>query len=88
MATENGHKIKLLKLMELFCQEKDEQHPMLASVVYEKMEERGVFVDRRTLTRDIKVLNDYRYEVMSAMVGHEKHITSKIAALRCRNSRC
>ena len=72
MASENGHKIKLLKLMELFRQETDEDHPMLASVVCEKLAARGVPCDRRTLSRDIKVLNDNGYEVMSTMVGHEK----------------
>ena len=30
MGAENGHKIKLLKLIELFRQETDEEHPMLA----------------------------------------------------------
>lgn len=72
MGSENGHKIKLLKLMELFRQETDEQHPMLATVVCEKLAERGVPCDRRTLSRDIKVLNDNGYEVMSTMIGHEK----------------
>lgn len=72
MGSENSHKIKLLKLMELFRQETDEQHPMLASVVCEKLAERGVPCDRRTLSRDIKVLNDNGYEVMSTMIGHEK----------------
>lgn len=33
MRLENGHKIKLLKLMELFRQETDENHPMLATAV-------------------------------------------------------
>ncbi len=72
MASENGHKIKLLKLMEIFRQQTDEQHPMLASVVCETLAARGVTVDRRTLSRDIKVLNDNGYEVMTVMVGHEK----------------
>ena len=58
--------------MELFRQETDEDHPMLASVVCEKLAARGVPCDRRTLSRDIKVLNDNGYEVMSTMVGHEK----------------
>lgn len=72
MGAENGHKIKLLKLIELFRQETDEEHPMLASVVCEKLAQRGVPCDRRTLSRDIIVLNDNGYEVMSTMIGHEK----------------
>ena len=58
MGTENGYKIKLLKLIELFRQETDEEHPRLASVVCEKLAQRGVHCDRRTLSRDIIVLND------------------------------
>lgn len=72
MASENGHKIKLLKLMELFRQETDEEHPLVATVICEKLAARGVPCDRRTLSRDIKVLNDNGYEVMSVMIGHEK----------------
>ena len=72
MRSENGHKIKLLKLMELFRQETDEHNPMLATAICEKLAARGVPCDRRTLSRDIKVLNENGYEVMSTMIGHEK----------------
>ena len=72
MRLENGHKIKLLKLMELFRQETDENHPMLATAVCERLASRGVPCDRRTLSRDIKVLKENGYEVMSTMIGHEK----------------
>ncbi len=37
MAKENSQKIKLLKLMELLRQETDEQHPMAATVVCQKL---------------------------------------------------
>ena len=72
MRSENGHKIKLLKLMELFRQETDENNPMLATAICERLAARGVPCDRRTLSRDIKVLNENGYEVMSTMIGHEK----------------
>lgn len=72
MRSENGHKIKLLKLMELFRQETDEHNPMLATAICENLATRGVPCDRRTLSRDIKVLNENGYEVMSTMIGHEK----------------
>lgn len=72
MATENSQKIKLLKLIELLRQETDEQNPMLASTVCKRLADMRVSCDRRTLTKDIAVLNDYGYEIMSTMVGHEK----------------
>ena len=72
MAKENSQKIKLLKLMELLRQETDEQHPMAATVVCQKLNDMEVACDRRTLTRDIQALNDYGYEVMTTMLSHEK----------------
>lgn len=72
MAKENSQKIKLLKLMELLRQETDEQHPMAASIVCQKLNDMEVACDRRTLTRDIQALNDYGYEVMVTMISHEK----------------
>lgn len=72
MAEQNIKKIKLLKLMELLREETDEQNPMVAKDVCKRLEDKGVIVDRRVLTRDISVLNEFGYEIMSTMVGHEK----------------
>ena len=72
MAEQNIKKIKLLKLMELLREETDEQNPMVAKAVCKRLADKGVIVDRRVLTRDIDVLNDFGYEIMSTMVGHEK----------------
>lgn len=72
MAQDNCQKIKLLKLMEILRQETDENHPMRASTVCERLVQEGISCDRRTLTKDIAVLNEQGFEVMSVMVGHEK----------------
>ena len=72
MAQDNCQKIKLLKLMEILRQETDEDHPMRASAVCERLVREGISCDRRTLTRDITLLNEQGFEVMSVMVGHEK----------------
>ena len=32
----------------------------------------GISCERRTLTKDVAVLNDFGYEVMGRLVGHEK----------------
>ena len=72
MAKENSQKIKLLKLMELLRQETDEQHPMAATVVCQRLNDMEVACDPRTLTRHIQALNDYGYEVMTTMISHEK----------------
>ena len=72
MAKENSQKKKLLKLIELLRQETDEQHPMPESVVCKRLNEMQVTCDRRTLTKDIAVLNEYGYEIMPTMVSHKK----------------
>lgn len=72
MAEQNIKKIKLLKLMELLREETDEQNPMVAKDVCKRLEDKGVIVDRRVLTRDIDILNEFGYEIMSTMIGHEK----------------
>ena len=72
MAKENYQKIKLLKLYELLKQETDEKNSMATAEICKRLEELGIPCERRTLTKDIAVLNEYGYEIMSEMRGHEK----------------
>lgn len=72
MAQENWQKYKLLKLLELLRQESDEQHPLSTSAICGKLAEMGISCERRTLTKDIAVLNEIGYEVMWTWVGKEK----------------
>ncbi len=72
MAQENWQKYKLLKLLELLRQETDEQNPLTTSALCSKLAEMGISCERRTLTKDIAVLNELGYEVMWNWVGKEK----------------
>lgn len=72
MSQDNCQKIKLLKLIEILRQETDEQHPLRATEICNRLVNIGITCDRRTLTKDIAVLNGQGYEVMSVMLGHEK----------------
>ena len=72
MAQENWQKYKLLKLLELLRQETDEQNPLTTSALCRKLAEMGISCERRTLTKDIAVLNGLGYEVMWNWVGKEK----------------
>lgn len=72
MTQENWQKYKLLKLLELLRQESDEQHPLSTSAICGKLAEMGISCERRTLTKDIAVLNEIGYEVMWTWVGKEK----------------
>ena len=72
MSQDNYRKIKLLRLLELLRQDTDEQHPMTTSQLCARLEEMGILCDRRTLSRDIALLNDQGYEILDTPVGHEK----------------
>ena len=62
MAQENWQKYKLLKLLELLRQDTDEQNPLTTSALCSKLAEMGISCERRTLTKDIAVLNELGYE--------------------------
>lgn len=58
------HKIKLLKLYEILTRESDEAHPLSSTALMQKLKAQGISVGRKTLYDDIKLLNDYGYEVI------------------------
>ena len=43
-----------------------------AKLVFERLDEMGIICDRRTLSKDIALLNEQGYEIMDTTVGHEK----------------
>ena len=68
----NHQKIKMLKILEMLRCETDEQHPMSTSQICMRLKEMGISCERRTVTKDMTLLNDEGYEVMSTRLGHEK----------------
>lgn len=72
MAQDNCQKIKLLKLMEILRQETDEDHPLKTAEICERLIAMNISCDPRTLGRDVKLLNEQGYEIMSCPVKHEK----------------
>lgn len=69
---ENCQKIKLLKLMELLQQETDEFHPLSTNEICNRLSAMGISCERRTLAKDIVLLNEQGFEVMCCRVGKEK----------------
>jgi len=67
MAVDNCQKVKLLVIYELLRQDSNEDHPMRAADIISRLNEKGISCDRRTLSRDMKTLNDHGYEIMSAV---------------------
>lgn len=72
MPQDNCQKIKLLKLVELLRQETDELHPMTTNEICNRLAAMGISCERRTVTRDMALLNEQGYEIMSRQVGKAK----------------
>lgn len=72
MQRDNCQKIKLLKLVELLRQETDENHPLRTSIICKRLNLLKISCDRRTLGKDVALLNEQGFEVMSTFIGHEK----------------
>ena len=72
MEISTPQKVKLLKLMELLRENSDGEHPLKTNELCAMLGEAGISCDRRTLSKDIAVLNDCGYEILSTMQGHDK----------------
>ena len=72
MVQDNYRKIKLLKLIDMLRLETDEQHPLSTTQICAKLGAMGIICDRRTLPRDIAILNEHGYEIMSTMIKHDR----------------
>ena len=65
-------KIKLLTILDLLQRETDEDHPISRQDLCKRLIELNIPCDPRTLSRDIAVLDNAGYEIMTKQVGHEK----------------
>lgn len=73
MATaENARKIRLLKLWKLLEQKTDPDNALSTKEILTELNNMGLLCDRRTLSKDIAILNEYGFEVMTAPKGHSK----------------
>lgn len=72
MAAANHQKIKLLMMVELLRQKTSKENPLSTNELVDEMEKLGISLDRRTLSKDVALLNEYGYEVKSRQVGYQK----------------
>ena len=73
MAPENNQKIKLIKLYDLLRNETDSEHPVSRRELCRRLNRMGISSNVRTLSEDIKVLDENGYEIMSFMEGRERY---------------
>ncbi len=69
---ENMQKIKLLKLYELLRNETDESHPISRRDLCARLNELGISSNVRTLSKDIEVLQENGFEIMSYLKDKER----------------
>lgn len=67
----NNQKIKLLLLYRFLYEETDENHAVTTKEICSFLEDNNISCDRRTLTKDIQLLNEYGYEVFTIKYGRQ-----------------
>ncbi len=65
MSRSEVQKIKLLALYDFLYRETDENNPLSTVEIIERLKSDGIAVERKALINDIKVLNEWGYEVQS-----------------------
>lgn len=64
MRQENAFKIRLIKLLEILRQHSDEDNYLSTTEIIERLAVIGIVCDRRTLYKDVELLNESGYEVL------------------------
>lgn len=62
---EGKSKLKLLYLLEILERESDDENKLTMKEILERLEIRGIKAERKAISRDIKLLTDYGYDIVS-----------------------
>ena len=65
MEIEGSSKLKLIYLIEIFEKESDDEHKLTMKELIERLEKRGISAERKSVSRDIKLLCEYGYDIIS-----------------------
>ncbi len=66
MAKQSGQKLKLLYILDILKKYSDEEHPINASQIAEKLAEKGITSERKSIYDDILNLEDFGYDIIKA----------------------
>jgi predicted DNA-binding transcriptional regulator YafY len=61
-----NQKIKLLRILEILKSDSDEENPISTNEIIERLKAQGIECGRKALYDDIRLLNEYGYEIMTA----------------------
>lgn len=64
MAARNGQKVKLLYIIDILKKYTDEEHPITATEICEKLASNGVTAERKAIYDDIAQLTDYGFDII------------------------
>ncbi len=64
----NGQKIKLLCLLDILRLHTDEEHPMPANEICDRLAQMGITAERKAIYNDIAALTDYGYDIIKTRV--------------------
>lgn len=64
-------KLRVVKLLEILQQDTDSEHPITTNSLLQRLADLGYTADRRTVARDIEILNAQGYEVMQVKDGKQ-----------------
>ncbi|SDB61071.1 Predicted DNA-binding transcriptional regulator YafY, contains an HTH and WYL domains [Ruminococcaceae bacterium FB2012] len=71
MSEPTHKKLRIVKLLEILQQDSDSENPIGTNTLCEKLSAAGIITDRRTIAKDISVLNEQGYEVMQTKIGRQ-----------------
>lgn len=77
MANVGNQKLKILKIMEMFLRESDEQHPLSAKDIEKRLEDEGLTAERKSIYRDIGVLQEYGMDIEKNQEGAGYYLASR-----------
>ncbi len=64
MAARRGQKVKLLHIIDILKKYTDEEHPLSATQICEKLEDVGVTAERKAIYDDIECLIGFGYDII------------------------
>lgn len=68
MAARNGQKLKLLYLIEILKSETDEDHPLSATEICDRLNAKGITAERKAIYDDVQKLIDFGYDIIKTRV--------------------
>ena len=71
MSEPTHKKLRVVKLLEILQQDTDSEHPVATNSLLQRLADLSYTADRRTVARDIEILNAQGYEVMQVKDGKQ-----------------